>query len=319
MSDISLHNNRKAVLQVHDGFSIFTRTLNYNPTRCLFPWGLQTRCPFPSRLQTRCLFPSGLQTICVRCCMRAFLLLDPDFEISRCLLAEAHHETPYPSHYFCGRKMSSPSGVVRKPNPFVELKNFTVPFSMFEASLCPRSRGSDGNRKSRARHGTSQKYGAALYLLHVCRLQAFRSIFNLKLNLVALVQVFEPFSNDRAVVHNTSSPDGREINPKPLVRLNHLTVPFSMERLLSKKIFQKPSPLATEKTYSVDSCCHKQKIASTALLHLPFDAIEFRLSMFQKLVRRAPSEKENPVPLSLKNLKRKAMTSAITMYYYLRI
>src|SRR3990172_4097624 len=42
------------------------------------------------------------------------------------------------------------------------------------------------------------------------------------------------------------------------------------------------------------------------LLHPPFDAIKFRLSMFQKLVRRTPSEKEKSLPLFLKNLKRKS-------------
>ena len=81
---MAIRINRKAVLQVHDGFSTFIRALNDNPTRCLFPL--------------------GFQTIRVRCCTRAFLFAQPGFQISRCLLAEAHHETPYPSHYFCGRK-----------------------------------------------------------------------------------------------------------------------------------------------------------------------------------------------------------------------
>src|SRR5258706_10778793 len=32
---------------------------------------------------------------------------------------------------------------------------------------------------------------------------------------------------------NTSSPPSREMKPKPFAALNHLTVPFSMERILS--------------------------------------------------------------------------------------
>ena len=60
-----------------------------------------------------------------------------------------------------------------------------------------------------------------------------------------------------------------------------------------------------EKTYSVDSCCHKQKIASTACCIYLSMRSNFVYRCFRNWSEGLLGE-EYPVPLSLKNLKRKS-------------
>jgi len=92
------------------------------------------------------IFSLELRTIRVRYCTPVCPFVRHGFQISHYLPAATRHESRI-LHIALWKKISSPSGVVRKPKPFVELKNFTVPFSMFEASFITRDRGSDDKKR----------------------------------------------------------------------------------------------------------------------------------------------------------------------------
>ena len=58
-------------------------------------------------------------------------------------------------------------------------------------------------------------------------LRTFLALGNLELYFVAFLQTLIALRSDGAIMHKTSGPSSRPINPYPFALLNHLTVPFS--------------------------------------------------------------------------------------------